>query len=141
MGARQSKPQSYILQNPSLASTEIPIQDNKLHSSAEPAYSREDLDDIIQERVSHQLSLHQQRRVIHEQRSADQVRREAEDLIRRQKSITVPEPKEEYLRAQEAVLLCYKGNPSRPLDCWKEVQAFKDLEKKALQEFVAVAAH
>nr|KAJ3420525.1 hypothetical protein HK105_005560 [Polyrhizophydium stewartii] len=120
MGAGQSKPTTFVLRNASVTSLDIPIQDTRLHSSAEPGYSSDDLDAIVQDRVGRELQAHQQRRLIHEQRSADQVRREAEDLIRRQRNAPAPTPKEEFLKAQQEVVLCYKNNPGRALDCWKE---------------------
>ncbi|KAH6570444.1 hypothetical protein BASA50_009043 [Batrachochytrium salamandrivorans] len=156
MGAHYSKPtaasSTFVLQNPAVSSIDIPIQfspnllrrlqgvnDTQLHSSAEAGYSEADLDLIVQDRVSLELSVHQQNRLIQEHRSVDQVRREAEDLIRRQKEIPKFVPIEEYSRAEQEVTKCYLNNLTRPLDCWQQVQAFKNLEKKALRDFVVLS--
>ena len=65
-------------------------------------------DSAIQEQVAKELDVQQQRRLIYEQRSADQVRREAEDLLRRQKAIKKVEPSVDYVNAEKALLQCYK---------------------------------
>lgn len=38
---------------------------------------------------------------------------------------------EEITKAQDALVQCYKKNQDRSLDCWAEVQEFKDLVQKA----------
>jgi hypothetical protein len=38
---------------------------------------------------------------------------------------------EEITKAQDALILCYKKNQQRSLDCWAEVQDFKDVVQKA----------
>ncbi|KAF9918204.1 hypothetical protein BX616_009922 [Lobosporangium transversale] len=38
---------------------------------------------------------------------------------------------EEITKAQESLVQCYKKNQERSLDCWAEVQEFKDLVQKA----------
>ncbi|KAH9268261.1 hypothetical protein BASA84_000325 [Batrachochytrium salamandrivorans] len=42
-------------------------------------------------------------------------------------------------RAEQEVTKCYLNNLTRPLDCWQQVQAFKNLEKKALRDFVVLS--
>ncbi|KAG0295282.1 hypothetical protein BGZ98_001446 [Dissophora globulifera] len=44
---------------------------------------------------------------------------------------------DEITKAQDALILCYKNNPERSLDCWAEVQEFKDLVQKAQNAFIA----
>ncbi|KAG0360361.1 hypothetical protein BC939DRAFT_453897 [Gamsiella multidivaricata] len=46
---------------------------------------------------------------------------------------------EEITKAQEALVQCYKKNQERSLDCWAEVQEFKDLVQKAQNAFIATA--
>ncbi|TPX66448.1 hypothetical protein SpCBS45565_g04469 [Spizellomyces sp. 'palustris'] len=53
--------------------------------SQQPAVESADIDKIVKQRVEREIELHQQKRLVHEQRSADQVRREVEDLLKRQK--------------------------------------------------------
>ncbi|KAF9994358.1 hypothetical protein BGZ80_000809, partial [Entomortierella chlamydospora] len=38
---------------------------------------------------------------------------------------------EEITKAQDALIQCYKKNQERSLDCWAEVQEFKDVVQKA----------
>ncbi|KAI1302445.1 hypothetical protein EDD11_005611 [Mortierella claussenii] len=44
---------------------------------------------------------------------------------------------EEITKAQDALVQCYKKNQERSLDCWAEVQEFKDLVQKAQNAFIA----
>ncbi|OAJ41536.1 hypothetical protein BDEG_25114 [Batrachochytrium dendrobatidis JEL423] len=119
--SKTSAASAFVLHNPTVSSLDIPIQfspnlvrklqgvdDRILHSSAEEDYSSDDLDAIVQNRVKKELSFHQQSRLIQEQRSVEQVRREAEDLIRRQNNIPKFEPKDEYRIAQDEVVKCYR---------------------------------
>ncbi|KAI8606295.1 hypothetical protein EDD21DRAFT_361351 [Dissophora ornata] len=46
---------------------------------------------------------------------------------------------EEITKAQDALVQCYKKNQERSLDCWAEVQEFKELVQKAQNAFVATA--
>jgi len=38
---------------------------------------------------------------------------------------------EEITKAQDALVQCYKKNQQKSLDCWAEVQEFKDVVQKA----------
>ncbi|GJJ70626.1 MICOS complex subunit MIC19 [Entomortierella parvispora] len=44
---------------------------------------------------------------------------------------------EDITKAQYALVQCYRDNKDRSLDCWKEVQEFKDLVQKAQNAFIA----
>ncbi|KAF9931232.1 hypothetical protein FBU30_010557 [Linnemannia zychae] len=46
---------------------------------------------------------------------------------------------EEITRAQDALVQCYRNNKERSLDCWAEVQEFKELVQKAQNAFLATA--
>jgi len=46
------------------------------------------------------------------------------------------EGREEVKAKQEAVVSCYKSNPSRPLDCWREVGDFKESVAKLEQHYI-----
>ena len=35
------------------------------------------------------------------------------------------------MEKEQLVIECYKKNPGRPLDCWREVEEFKEIAKKA----------
>ncbi|KAJ3034178.1 hypothetical protein HDV00_005397 [Rhizophlyctis rosea] len=69
--------------------------------------SDSNIDDLVKRRVQREVELHQQKRLAHEQRSADQVRREVEDLLRRQKIPPAQRPVPEYIEKQNAVIACY----------------------------------
>ena len=49
-----------------------------------------------------------------------------ERLEQRRKVREVAELDEEVDRARSEVVKCLRGQDTRPLDCWREVQAFKD---------------
>lgn len=46
---------------------------------------------------------------------------------------------EEITKAQAALVQCYRKNQDRSLDCWAEVQEFKELVQKAQNAFIATA--
>ncbi|KAF9356248.1 hypothetical protein BGX26_005537 [Mortierella sp. AD094] len=46
---------------------------------------------------------------------------------------------DEITKAQDALVQCYKKNQERSLDCWAEVQEFKDVVQKAQNAFIATA--
>ncbi|KAK3817191.1 MAG: hypothetical protein J3Q66DRAFT_439988 [Benniella sp.] len=46
---------------------------------------------------------------------------------------------EEITKAQDALVQCYKKNQQKSLDCWAEVQEFKDVVQKAQNAFIATA--
>ncbi|KAF9939722.1 hypothetical protein BGZ65_009719 [Modicella reniformis] len=46
---------------------------------------------------------------------------------------------EEIRKIQDSLVLCYKKNQHRSLDCWAEVQEFKDVAQKAQNAFIATA--
>ncbi|KAJ3305209.1 hypothetical protein HDU76_005051, partial [Blyttiomyces sp. JEL0837] len=95
--------------------------------------SEADIDEIVSSRVQRELEAQQQRRLVFEGRSAENVRREAEDLLRRLKLPPKPHYTKEYAEKTEAVVSCYRANPGRTLDCWKEVEELKETVRKAQQ--------
>ncbi|KAI9312837.1 hypothetical protein BX666DRAFT_2030718 [Dichotomocladium elegans] len=60
-----------------------------------------------------------------------------ENMIQRIQRTTRKEIPAEIAERQEAVVACYKKNASRPLDCWEEVEEFKEAVEKAQKKFVA----
>ncbi|TPX36506.1 hypothetical protein SmJEL517_g01350 [Synchytrium microbalum] len=146
MGGKQTKTEPLVFHN----EPAVPIQfssnflrqlqglppDNSVFPSSGTSPSEEDLDSIINKRVQYENDLQRQRRAAYEQRSADQVAREADDLIRRARGVSLPTPKPEYIEKEQSVIDCYKKNPGRPLDCWREVEEFKLVAKKAEKDFV-----
>ncbi|KAJ3167050.1 hypothetical protein HDU88_002386 [Geranomyces variabilis] len=108
-------------------------QQQQQHSTS---YEDSSVDDVVRGRVARELALQTEIRLGNEQRSADAVAREAEDLIRRQKIPPKTEPSASAVAAVTAATNCYRKNQSRPLDCWREVEAMKSEVKKARRSFV-----
>ncbi|KAI8919938.1 hypothetical protein DFJ77DRAFT_220933 [Powellomyces hirtus] len=105
-------------------------------SSSSSSQQSQKVDALVDSRVNRELGLQQEIRLGKEQRSADAVAREAEDLIRRQRIQPRHDVHPGAVAAQEAVVECYRKNQSRPLDCWREVENMKNEAKKAQREFV-----
>ncbi|TPX49733.1 hypothetical protein SeMB42_g00375 [Synchytrium endobioticum] len=124
---------SFLRQLQGLPSDNIFPFENQ-HQPAAP--SDAELETIIQQRVAYETELQQQRSFNYEARSADQVRREAEDLIRRARGAPLPSPKPEYADMEQQLVDCYRNKHGRPLDCWREVEEFKEMAKAAERDFV-----
>ncbi|KAG0293791.1 hypothetical protein BGZ96_002309 [Linnemannia gamsii] len=62
-----------------------------------------------------------------------------EHLARKTPAKQVKVLPEEITKAQDALVQCYKKNQDRSLDCWAEVQEFKELVQKAQNAFIATA--
>jgi altered-inheritance-of-mitochondria protein 13 len=56
---------------------------------------------------------------------------EMEHLARKTPAKQVKVLPEEITKAQDALVQCYRKNQDRSLDCWAEVQEFKELVQKA----------
>ncbi|KAJ3101160.1 hypothetical protein HDU97_001626 [Phlyctochytrium planicorne] len=163
MGGTSSKAETRVFQNeptipielsPNLMRTlqGLPIEKKARKVSSTKVSSDEDVDAIVQARVQRELDSHTQKRVTYEGRSAEQVRREAEDLQRRLKmyvhgssvrvkgiinSTPKPAPDPAMQAKEKAVLDCYRNNVGRPLDCWKEVEDMKLAVREACKNFAA----
>jgi altered-inheritance-of-mitochondria protein 13 len=42
--------------------------------------------------------------------------------------------------AQDRVIACFRDNPQRPLDCWREVEEFKSTLKQVQREFIDISS-
>ncbi|CDH49005.1 hypothetical protein RO3G_11622 [Lichtheimia corymbifera JMRC:FSU:9682] len=60
-----------------------------------------------------------------------------ENMIQRVQRSSRKELPAEIAERQEAVVACYKKHASRPLDCWEEVEQFKESVEKFQKKFVA----
>ncbi|KAJ3313973.1 hypothetical protein HDV04_001279 [Boothiomyces sp. JEL0838] len=105
MGQQQSQP-TFVLKNAKVESLDIPIQFSpnflkRLHGLEISPPKPDNFEETVQERVNRELALQQEKRVIHEKRSADQVAKEAQDLLRRQAEIPVLKISPEVELAQE----------------------------------------
>ncbi|KAJ3260642.1 hypothetical protein HK103_000252 [Boothiomyces macroporosus] len=113
MGQQQSQPTTFVLKNAKVESLDIPIQFSpnflkRLHGLEISPPKPDNFEETVQERVNRELALQQEKRVIHEKRSADQVAKEAQDLLRRQAEIPVLKISPEVELAQEQVIQCYR---------------------------------
>ncbi|KNE71838.1 hypothetical protein AMAG_16270 [Allomyces macrogynus ATCC 38327] len=100
-----------------------------------PSLSEEELHALVEERVAQRVAAELERRIAtegvrkdnREQLSSQVALREAEEMLQRLGRISLPTPEANpaCLAAQEQVIACFKANPTRPLDCWQEVEAFK----------------
>ncbi|KAF9139876.1 hypothetical protein BGX30_007373 [Mortierella sp. GBA39] len=64
---------------------------------------------------------------------------EMEHLARKTPAKQVKVLPEEITKAQDALVQCYRKNQDRSLDCWAEVQEFKELVQKAQNAFISTA--
>lgn len=139
MGASQSQIKAnqdqLVFTNPNAYSVQISESALRaLQGLSEELPPSQNVDSIVSKRVEQELDRAKQRRLHTEKSSADQVRRETEELLARQKIITVPTPDPRILELENKLVACLKGNSSRPLDCWREVSEFKMAARVALHQ-------
>ncbi|KAI8853399.1 hypothetical protein BC829DRAFT_382715 [Chytridium lagenaria] len=148
MGGSQSKGEPMVFQNepsvpvelsPNLLRTlqGLPLEFPPSTPRGSKRVSDEDVDEIVASKVQRELDQHTQKRVAYEGRSADQIRREADDLQRRLKITPKPKPNPVVQAKEKAVLDCYRLNAGKPLDCWKEVEDLKTAVRQAHKDFAA----
>ncbi|KAJ3365263.1 hypothetical protein GGF32_009768 [Allomyces javanicus] len=119
-------------------------------ATSAPSLSEEELHALVEERVAQRVAAELERRIAtegvrkdnREQLSSQVALREAEDMLQRLGRISLPTPEANpaCLAAQEQVIACFKANPTRPLDCWQEVEAFKASLKVVQKEFIHAAS-
>ncbi|KAJ3121254.1 hypothetical protein HK098_003824 [Nowakowskiella sp. JEL0407] len=85
------------------------------------------------ERFEREMSKLLTRKTIFEGQSADATRREVEDLIRRMRPAAPIIINKEAELKQDNIIKCYLENPNKPLDCWKEVEVFRQVAIKTEQ--------
>ncbi|KAI8815391.1 hypothetical protein BJ742DRAFT_783411 [Cladochytrium replicatum] len=128
MGGQQSKEAQSIVfysNEPDISIQFTPNLVNQLNGGQSNA-GDEDTDRTVEERLQQQLSLEKERRYAFEQRSVAMVSREADDISRRLGPIPALAVDSASVPTQQSVIECYRKNSKRPLDCWKEVEEFKD---------------
>lgn len=70
-------------------------------------------------------------------RSVSVVAHDVEELLRRNKEIAIKPLDPQMVAYQKAVVECYKKNEERPLDCWREVDQFKESVRSAQRKFIS----
>ncbi|KAF7729629.1 hypothetical protein EC973_004002 [Apophysomyces ossiformis] len=145
MGAQQSKSSEPVI----FYNQNVPLQ---TASSSEASNVRpEEVENIVRQRVTEELQRAQeQQEELNKQIYGDIAKRnidhdhnsvamgaDIESMIQRIQRSPAKEIPADVAERQEAVILCYKKNESRPLDCWEEVEQFKESVAKAQKKFVA----
>ncbi|KAI8381419.1 uncharacterized protein BYT42DRAFT_566459 [Radiomyces spectabilis] len=158
MGATQSKSEPIIFYNQN-----VPLQFSqglvdslearkpKSAATDAPKARPEEIEAIVRQRVEEELKRAQQQQEEVNKRAYNELSKkniendhnsvvmnsDIETMIQRIKRSPAKEVPAEIIERQEAVVLCYKNNQSRPLDCWEEVEAFKESVTEAQRKFVA----
>ncbi|KAI8814240.1 hypothetical protein BJ742DRAFT_786897 [Cladochytrium replicatum] len=128
MGVQQSKePQNIVFYSnePDINIQFTPNLVSQLQGGQSDSVN-EDVDRTVEERVQRQLSLEKERRYAFEQRSVAIVSREADDIARRLGTIPALAIDSATVPTQQSVIECYRRNAKRPVECWQEVEDFKD---------------
>ncbi|KAG0169167.1 hypothetical protein DFQ28_003940 [Apophysomyces sp. BC1034] len=159
MGAQQSKssePVIFYNQNVPLQFSQGLVDSletrTKTASSSESSNARpEEVEHIVRQRVAEELQRAQeQQEEINKQIYGDIAKRnidndhnsvamgaDIDNMIQRIQRSSAKEIPAEIAERQEAVVACYRKNESRPLDCWEEVEQFKESVAKAQKKFIA----
>lgn len=124
MGGQQSKAVDPILlvnENPEINVSSDLIR--RLDGSAEESFIK-----AVRERVDQELTIQRKLREAGIEHSANKAANELEELLKVYGSVPpAPKKSKECIEAEEKVILCYKNNSKRPLDCVEEVENFKNL--------------
>ncbi|KAI9477768.1 MAG: hypothetical protein EXX96DRAFT_568111 [Benjaminiella poitrasii] len=151
MGAKQSKssePVIFYNQNSPLQGLDEPIQTKKEPVIVE---SNEKIEKIVQERVVKELQRMREQQEQADRHNYDELAKkniendhnsiamteDIENMIEKLKRSTSSDISSVVSERQEELIVCYKKNQSRPLDCWEEVERFKEAVVEEQKKFVA----
>ncbi|KAI8093721.1 uncharacterized protein BX664DRAFT_330408 [Halteromyces radiatus] len=152
MGATQSKTEPVIFYNQN-----VPLQfsqglvdsleTRQKSSQPAPAHTSEEVDNLVRQRVAEELErTHQQQQQLYGDIAKQNIDNDVssvalgtdiKNMIQRIQRSSPKEIPAEIAERQEALVLCYKKNDARVLDCWQEVEQFKESVTKAQKQFVA----
>ncbi|KAF9414085.1 hypothetical protein BGZ94_000517 [Podila epigama] len=114
---------------------------NQIASSQPEAASQKDIENQVRQRVQAELArIKSEENKFADYKSdanANVTEQDMNQLAKNNPSKHVKVLPEEIVKAQDALVACYKKNTDRSLDCWAEVQEFKDLVQKAQNAFLA----
>ncbi|CAO3590989.1 unnamed protein product [Absidia cylindrospora] len=124
---------------------------SKSLKSTSTAGSSENVESVVRQRVAEELEkVHRQQQELNQQLYGDMAKQNIDndrssvalgtDIDNMIKRIQRSSPKDipaDIAERQEALVLCYKKNEARVLDCWHEVEQFKESVTKAQKHFVA----
>ncbi|GAB5590242.1 hypothetical protein Unana1_05142 [Umbelopsis nana] len=158
MGAQQSRPEGVIFYNEN-----VPLQfSQNLVDSLESRAKRarpaaasgktplpHEIEGVVRERVAEELNrIREQeeetnnritaelsKQNLESKHNAVAIGADIEDMIKRVQRPSSKKLPAEITESQKAVIECYRRNKNRPLDCWAEVESFKDAVAQAQKEF------
>ncbi|KAG0259267.1 hypothetical protein DFQ27_004174 [Actinomortierella ambigua] len=147
MGASQSRQEPMVFMN-----EDDPVQVrissnfvNQLAQAQPSAGSPQDVENQVRQRVQAELErIKLQENEFANYKSttnanANVTAQDIEHLSKQQPQKHIKALPEEIVKAQDALVACYKKNSQRSLDCWAEVEEFKTVVQKAQNAFIATA--
>ncbi|KAG0226312.1 hypothetical protein BGW42_003771 [Actinomortierella wolfii] len=147
MGASQSRQEPMVFMN-----EDDPVQVrissnfvNQLAQAQPSAGSPQDIENQVRQRVQAELErikLQENEFVNYKSTTnanAIVTEQEIDQLSKQHPQKHVKALPEEIVKAQDALVACYKKNSERSLDCWAEVEEFKKVVQKAQNAFIATA--
>ncbi|KAJ9080405.1 hypothetical protein DSO57_1025347 [Entomophthora muscae] len=115
-------------------------RDNPLSGTVDPEQFDRLVNQRVQEEVDHLkkeesaiLSNVQSHNFTHTQVLLEHL----EDLNKKNKKVPVRELSSDLKNSKEALIACYKNNPKRTLDCWAEVESFREATLRAQQSYIS----
>ncbi|CEP16506.1 hypothetical protein [Parasitella parasitica] len=157
MGATQSKssePVIFYNQSSPLQFSqgfEQNVSENNKQSAATSTESNEKIEQLVRERVEEELKrARSQQEQLNKRTYGDLAKQNidndhnsiamAEDIdgmIQKLQRSTPSEIPKAIAESQEALIVCYKNNQDRPLDCWEQVENFKSAVAEEQKKFIA----
>ncbi|KAI8636673.1 hypothetical protein BD408DRAFT_425756 [Parasitella parasitica] len=124
---------------------------NDKQPAAVSAESNEKIEQLVRERVEEELKrVRSQQEQVNKRTYGDLAKQNidndhnsiamAEDIdgmIQKLQRSTPSEIPKAIAESQEALIVCYKKNQDRPLDCWEEVEQFKHAVAEEQKKFIA----
>ncbi|KAH8548071.1 hypothetical protein BGW37DRAFT_523722 [Umbelopsis sp. PMI_123] len=158
MGAQQSRPEGVIFYNENVPlqfsqnlvdSLESRAKRSKPVTSSGKTPLPHEVEGVVRERVAEELNRIKEQQEeannritaqlskqnLESKHNAVAIAADIEDMIKRVQRSTSTKLPAEIKESQQAVIECYRNNKSRPLDCWAEVESFKDAVAQAQREF------
>ncbi|KAI7902564.1 uncharacterized protein BX663DRAFT_509680 [Cokeromyces recurvatus] len=154
MGAKQSKSSEPIIfynQNSNPLQFNQGFNEPVMENKKEPVVSNEKIEQLVRERVVQELQRLKEQQEQVNKRSYDELAKKniendhnsiamAEDIENMIQKVQRTAPSDippTVSKRQEALIMCYKKNQTRPLDCWEEVEQFKEAVAAEQKKFVA----
>ncbi|RCI03475.1 hypothetical protein CU098_002802 [Rhizopus stolonifer] len=153
MGATQSKASEPVI----FYNQSSPLQFSQgftepVESKKQPVnVSNEKIEQLVRERVAEELKRAKQQQDQVNQRAYGELAKQnikndhnsiamtedIENMIQKLKRSSPSDIPAAIAEKQEALIVCYKNNQTRPLDCWEQVEQFKHAVAEEQKRFVA----